>query len=78
MLENSLFKQSVSVLLDYDVPPSAVRKLERFFRADDDWRTVESRLKAMNLGGLGLLPYELHKLERAIGIHRSTSSPPPR
>jgi hypothetical protein len=49
-----------------DVPPSAIRKLERFFKADDDWKTVESRLRALDLNKLGLLPYALHKLQRAI------------
>jgi hypothetical protein len=71
LLENSFFKPSVSVLLDYDVPPSALRKLEGLFRADDDWSTVESKLRALDLGRVGLLPYELRKLERAIGIRRN-------
>jgi hypothetical protein len=77
LLENSFFKASVAVLLDYDVPPSAVRKLEQFFRQDEPWTTVEGKLRTMDLRRLGLLPYELQKLQRALGLRlqRAGSSP---
>ena len=54
------------MLLDYDVPSSAVRKLEYLFSDTDDWNIIEQKLVDMNLEELNLLPYERKKLEVAL------------
>lgn len=69
-LENSFFKGSLSVLLDYDVPASAVRKLERLFSGQEEWPAIEQRLQSVRLEQLGLLPYEQRKLRAAFGRAR--------
>lgn len=66
LLENSFFKGALSVLMDYDVPASAIRKLEAAIGTEDDWGRLEVRLRKLNLGALNLLPYELKKLEAAL------------
>jgi late competence protein required for DNA uptake (superfamily II DNA/RNA helicase) len=68
LLENSFVKKSASVLMDYDVPASAIRKVEALFRADDPWESVRVALRARDLSKFGLLPYELKKLKAALNI----------
>lgn len=65
-LENSFFKGNLSVLMDYDVPPSAIRKLEHLFTGTEDWRTIEERLLKLDLETLNLLPYEARKLKAVL------------
>lgn len=68
LLENSFFKGVLSVLLDYDVPSSAIRKLEAVFSGDDDWPTIDKKLRSMKLEEYGLLPYEIKKVRAALGL----------
>jgi hypothetical protein len=70
LLENSFFKGALSVLLDYDVPASAVRKMEPLFAESDDWSTVERKLRSVKFEQYGLLPYEVGKLRAALGAAR--------
>lgn len=63
-LENSLLKGSLSVLLDYDVPLSAIRKIEGAFRGDESWPDIVTRLNRLDFEQAGLLPYEKRKLSR--------------
>jgi len=69
-LENSFFKGVLSVLLDYDVPASAVRKMERLFSGQEEWAAVEERLRSVSLERLGLMPYERAKVQAALGTAR--------
>ncbi len=66
LLENSFFKGALSVLMDYDVPASAIRKIERLFTGQEEWGDVHRRLSATDLEALGLLDYELKKLRNAL------------
>lgn len=66
LLENSFFKGALSVLMDYDVPASAIRKIERIFTGQEEWGDIHKRLNAMDLEALGLLDYELKKLRNAL------------
>jgi hypothetical protein len=66
LMENSFFKGALSVLMDYDVPASAIRKLEAAIGTEDDWGRLEAKLRKVNLSALDLLPYELKKLEAAL------------
>ena len=59
--ERSFIKGPFSVLMDYDVPVSATRKLEEMFGDQTDWTIIEEQLGSMNLDDLGLLPYEKKK-----------------
>lgn len=65
-IENSLLKGSLSVLLDYDVPFSAIRKIEGAFRGDESWPDIVSQLRKLNFDQAGLLPYEIRKLKRLV------------
>jgi hypothetical protein len=66
-LENEFLSGSLSVLMDYDVPVSAVRKLERYFSREESWTDVEARLRRLDLSRVGLLPYEIRKLRSVLG-----------
>jgi hypothetical protein len=70
LLENSFFKGALSVLLDHDVPASAVRKIEGLVSASDDWTAIESKLRRANLRERGLLRYEIEKLRAALGSRK--------
>lgn len=63
ILENSLFKGALSIFLDYDVPASAIRKIDRIVSDKDDWEAIQGKLKTEDLKDMGLLPYELDKLK---------------
>lgn len=66
LMENSFVKGPYSVLMDYDVPVSAIRKLEGLFGDQTDWTIIEEQLLSMNFDNLGLLAYERQKLLAAI------------
>jgi hypothetical protein len=66
LLENEFLSGSLSVLMDYDVPASAVRKLQRYFSGQESWEEVASRLRNFDLNRAGLLPYETRKLRSAL------------
>lgn len=70
LLENSFFKGALSVLMDYDVPPSALRKLEQIIGEVDDWTKLEATLRQLNVESLNLLPYERKKLEAALRMKK--------
>jgi hypothetical protein len=65
-LENSFLRSNLAVLLDYDVPMSAIRKIEGYFTVDEPWSIVFSRLKDLDLSRMSLLPYEERKLRAAV------------
>ena len=66
-LENSFLQGTLSTLLDYDVPMSAIRKIEGLFKGDESWPELQSRLRSIDFDRTGLLPYEKRKL---LGILR--------
>lgn len=66
LLENSFFKGALSVLMDYDVPSSAIRKIERLFTGQEEWNEIYDRLRVADLESLGLLEYEAKKLRNAL------------
>lgn len=65
-LENSFLRGNLAVLLDYDVPMSAVRRIEGYFQTDEPWNLVFTRLRELDLSRMSLLPYEERKLRAAI------------
>lgn len=68
IIENSFFKRTLSVLMDYDVPASAIRKMEHLFTGEEDWLSIEKKLRSYDLESLDLLPYEMKKLKAALNI----------
>lgn len=66
-IENSFLNSSLSVLVDYDVPISAIQKLGRHLDGDHDWPTLMDRMRELDFSRLGLLPYERHRLEAVVG-----------
>jgi hypothetical protein len=74
LLEHSFLRSNLAVLLDYDVPMSAVRKIEKFFAADEPWNIVFSRLRDLDLAQMSLLPYEERKLRAAIATPMSKNN----
>ena len=67
LLENQFFEGNLSILMDYDIPASAVRKLEGLFSGQESWQAIENRLRTVDLKKMGLLDYEVKKLKSALG-----------
>jgi hypothetical protein len=65
-LEHSFARSNLAVLLDYDVPMSAIRKIERFFVTDEPWNIILTRLRDLDLSRMSLLPYEERKLRAVV------------
>ena len=66
LLENSFISGSLTILMDYDVPSSAVRKFQRIFTKNEGWADVKNRLNNIELEKLGLNAYEINKVRMAI------------
>ena len=49
LLENSFVSGSLTVLMDYDVPSSAVRKFQKLFADNESWTDVRNRLSSIEL-----------------------------
>ena len=66
LIENDFLDGGMSVLMDYDVPVSAIRKLRAVLAGDNNWQQIQTRLQTTDLRELPLLDYELRKLESAL------------
>ena len=66
LLENSFINGSLTVLMDYDVPSSAIRKFQRIFTQNESWGDVKNRLNEIELEEWGLNAYEINKIRMAI------------
>jgi hypothetical protein len=66
LIENDFLDDGMSVLMDYDVPASAIRKLSAALPGENDWAQIQERLKGVDLMQLPLLDYERRKLESAL------------
>jgi hypothetical protein len=65
-MERSFIRGPLSILMDYDVPVSAIRKLENLFPSEMDWAILAQRLRAYDLDELGLLKYERDKIRAVL------------
>ncbi len=67
-LEHNFLPSNLAALLEYDIPNSAIKKLERVLPQDHAPEILIAGINKMpkeNLLKLGLLPYEIKKLKKA-------------
>lgn len=62
VLERGNFPPNVSMLLDYNVPPSAVVKLSKYINPDASSEDIINMLETSDLRSFGLIPYEINKI----------------
>ncbi len=65
-IENDFLQRNLAILLDYGIPSSAIRKLEKYV---DESLTEEETIQAvkhLDLRKLGFLEYEINKINSAI------------
>jgi len=67
-LETSFVGGALAMLLDRDVPLSAIRKIEPYLGQPESWADIVERLRDVNLHQISLLPYEARKLRAAISM----------
>jgi len=63
LIENNFLPPNLSILLDYDIPASAIVKMQAVFNKNMSFEGILEKLKKTNLEDLGLIPYEIEKLK---------------
>jgi hypothetical protein len=66
-LESEFVYKNLSFLREYGVPNSALRKLHRIIAQDFDREQIIKTIRNTNLASIGLLAYEVQKVDSAIG-----------
>ncbi|MFC1952979.1 hypothetical protein ACFLWR_02490 [Chloroflexota bacterium] len=59
-------KKEGTMLLDFNIPPSAIAKLSRHIDPNTNPEDVINMLMASNLESFGLIPYEIKKINDLI------------
>jgi late competence protein required for DNA uptake (superfamily II DNA/RNA helicase) len=62
-LENGFTSSNLAVLMDYDIPQSAISKLSNYISKDLSTAEIFVKLKGLNLKDCGLLSYEMNKIK---------------
>ena len=62
-LQNGFAAANLSALLEYDIPISAIRKLEKIFNRKMEIEMIIDELRRINLEKIGLNAYEINKLK---------------
>jgi len=65
-LENGFINAVLAILLEYDVPQSAITKLKPYISQDLDGSRLLGFLKTLDLEKCGLIPYEIAKIQAII------------
>lgn len=65
-LENSFVFSTLTTLLEYDVPMSAINKLQDNFKKDEPFENIYKRLKEINLDKTTLNNYEKKKIKQIL------------
>ena len=65
-IESGFIDSPLTLLLEYDVPMSAVAKLERLFDKDESPDSIFGKLRNLNLNETSLSNYEKDKINQAI------------
>jgi late competence protein required for DNA uptake (superfamily II DNA/RNA helicase) len=65
-LENGFIFSTLTTLLEYDIPMSAINKLQRTFRRDDSFENILAQLKQLNLDRTRLNNYEKKKIKQIL------------
>lgn len=65
-IENGFLFSSLTTLLEYDIPMSAINKLQDFFKNDEPFERIYSQLQNLNLGKTRLNNYEKKKIRQIL------------
>jgi hypothetical protein len=65
-LENGFIFSTITTLLEYDIPMSAISKLQRSFRSDESFDSIYTKLKQMDLDKTRLNNYEKKKIRQIL------------
>lgn len=65
-LENGFVFSTLTTLLEYDIPMSAINKLQVSFKKDEPFENIYKKLKEMNLDKTALNNYEKKKIRQII------------
>lgn len=65
-LENGFVFSTLTTLLEYDIPMSAINKLKNTFRKDEPFESIYKRLKEINLDKTSLNNYEKKKIKQIL------------
>jgi Helicase conserved C-terminal domain len=63
LIENAMLPNNLGVLLEYGLPPSAIRKIGAYIKGEMEPEELIRAIKALDLDRLNLLPYEAEKLK---------------
>ncbi|NVM37445.1 MAG: helicase [Candidatus Lokiarchaeota archaeon] len=66
LVENDFLPKHLSILLEYDVPASAIRKITKYFKKELSFEELIIELKKFNFNKVKLIPYELNKIKSVI------------
>jgi len=64
---NHFLPENLAILLEYDVPVSAIKKLAPYIKRDIEYEQMLKKLRNIDLVGIGLLPYEISKIRKLLG-----------
>lgn len=63
LIENSFLPSHLAVLLEYGLPPSAIRKIGEHIKQEMEPEELITTIKSLDVNKLGLLPYEVEKIK---------------
>lgn len=66
LIESSFLPANLTTLLEYDVPTSAIKKLEGFVDRNLPPEKVMERLREIDFQRAGFMPYEINKLKSVV------------
>ena len=65
-LENGFIFSTLTTLPEYDIPMSAITKLQRTFKKDESFENIYAQLKQLNLDKTKLNSYEKKKIRHIL------------
>jgi hypothetical protein len=65
-IENGFLSSTLTTLLEYDIPISAIRKLSSRFKSGESFEEIMHRLKRMDLDKTTLINYEKRKIRQIL------------
>lgn len=63
LVENAFLPNHLAVLLEYGLPPSAIRKIGEYIKQEMEPEELITAIKSLNTDKLGFLPYEIEKIK---------------
>ena len=65
-LENAFIFSAITTLLEYDIPMSAINKLQSAFKKDESFDNIYKKLKELDLSKTTLNNYEKKKIKQIL------------